>query len=449
MRCLHNSTVLLIATYCTLYVLDDTVVYKMSNPNKMVDVGSVVRAVRPNTANKKAKGRATVATIQDHDKSACVLWESLAPKPLLQCWNEGSKKRRLDRPFLVTPLWYNEENEEEEERETTVPIAELESLLDFEKEDTATSGAAAAAVDNQELNTLVGKWKERGDQLLRLGDASAACGYYEMALKLSSILQVGSTVIVKRGGYLKLADVDCIDGDEIELSMEESDEECVVKEKEIIFCILFGDDEEHTQERLLLNLARCLKQLAELAKEYEMSTDRRSQYLKSAVLGATIAVSIAEHHKKEDGGVFETRLTTLERTALLLRSQAQAGLAKFQHAIVDVKKVLNDDPNHKEGLKQLQNLQAQQQRQKIVDKKLVKSMCKWVKTAADNEPVSSAGSGADGSAQIRNIERSAISKSKDPAANTTAPHCPVPPIWILCYCFVPVVIAYFLQQLLR
>jgi hypothetical protein len=180
-----------------------------------------------------------------------------------------------------------------------------------------------------------------------------------------------------------------------------------------------------------------------------VSTERRSQYLKSAVLGATIALSIAEHHKKEDGGVDETGLTTLEQTALLLRSQAQAGLAKFQHAIVDVKKVLNDDPNHKEGLKQLQHLQVQQQRQKIVDKKLVKSMCKWVKTAADNDPVSSAGSGADGSAQTGNIERSAISKSKDPATNTSAPRNPVPSIWILCYCFIPVLIAYFIQQLLR
>lgn len=356
------------------------------------DVGATVRVPR---SLSKATSKATIATIQAEENSATVLFEPLAPRPLIispksasaPLDKDGAKvqpKRRLKRCFLVSPTIEEQgSGENDQEMEATVDISDVKALLDFENEKDGT-------LQHSETNYIesIPIMKECGDQLLRLGDPSTACSYYEMALHLSSILQVGSSVIVKEGGHAVVADVDCLDDDDIEVTMVTTEEEKVIQEKNILLCILHNDlgEDGHKQERILLNLARCLLQLAEVAKHQEMASVRRPQYLRSAVLAATLASTISEHHNAEETTCVVT-FSSLHQTALLLRSKAQAGLSKFPNAITDMKRLLSKHPEHKEGLKQMQSLQTQMQRQKHVDKKLVKSMCKLVSAATDN-PVS-------------------------------------------------------------
>ena len=419
-------------------------------------VGAMVRVSRSDLPKVKAAGRATIATIQAEEKTACVLFEPITPKPLFASASSSSSsdggggvskkrpKRRLKRSFLITPPLFKENDINiEQDNEATVDISDMRALLDFEQGD----APKAASEEGNEIAA----WKERGDQLLRLGDPSAACSYYEMALRLSSILQIGSSVIVKEGGHAKLADVDCLDEDDedcIEITMVDSGEEKVVKEKEILLCILYIDakDEGHKQERILLNLARCLLQLAELAKHQEMASDRRPRYLRSSVLAATLVLTIAEHHK-EDSNI--SSMTALEQTALLLRSQAQAGLAKFPNAIADMKRLLSSVPQHKEGLKQMQSVQAQMQRQKQVDKKLVKSMCKLVQTAATDSPVSNSGDDPlEESDSPRFITGSAPSvHDKADTAIPTNVRSSVP-YNLVVYLILPVLFAYIIQDIL-
>jgi hypothetical protein len=419
----------------------------MIGSSSKFNVGEVVRVPRPNKS--RGMGRATVATIQD-DETVCVLWESIAQKPLspsllVAASDEKKAKRRLKRSFLVTPSLIETSYDDTKEIETIVPLSEVKPLLDFEQNRIENQRVQSQSGPH-DIHSTIAMWKERGDQLLRLGDASAACCYYEAALALSSILQVGSAVIVKLGGHAKVADVDCLDDDNdniIEISMADAfGEEKVVKESEILLCILFNDDEDHTQERILLNLVRCLLQLAELAKQETMTS--RPEYLRSAVLAATLALTIAEYHKEKDG-----TLTNLEQTALLLRSQAQAGLAKFHHAVADAKRLLSVVPQHKEGLKRLQSLQGQQQRQKQVDKKLVKSMCQWVKTAASSDPVSSQQNQGESKPSQTSGQMTSISCSSTPVGNdpTNTPKLFQNgiPKWV--FYLVPLFIAFFLQQL--
>ena len=418
----------------------------MNNPPSSFCVGATVRLPRPD--NPQFKGTATIATLpsdasddNSNNNLACVLWEPLAPVPIPPSNNNNSKKRRLKRSFLVTPLIQPSCHEDVE---TTTEVSAMMPLLEFELEKDELLVAEESSDD-------IRKWKDRGDHLLRLGDASKACTYYEQALRLSSILQVGSTVIVKTAdGHAKLADVDCLEeNDDIEISMCESGEEKVLPETQILLCILYQDEEEHWQERILLNLARCLLQLADLAKHQEMASDRRPRYLRSAVLATTLSMTIAEFHNhhnndEDNEGTNSLPTTNFSQTALLLRGQAQAGLGKYQNALADTKRLLQIAPQHKEGNRQMASLQHQQQKQKQVDKKLVKAMCELVGTATKEDPVSSP------------EERAATSSDSIPPISTlgdatthTSPQSAITLLQtILMYIIVPIVVAFFLQKIL-
>lgn len=400
-------------------------------------VGTTVRASHPDPAKSSGSGRATIATIQD--TTACVLWEPLSPKAFSTSISGSKKgpKRRLKRSFLVTPWIKPQESQSsEQDTEATVDVKDLKVLLDFEKD---LDTPMVVSEDGDEI-TL---WKERGDQLLRLGDPSSACSYYETALRLSSILQVGSSVIVREGGHAKVADVDCLDDDDedcIEITVDETGEEKVVKEKEICLCILYNDAEAgHRQERILLNLARCLLQLAEVAKHQEMASERRPRYLKSTVLAATLVLTIADHHKKDsddeidkDDASASSFLTSLEQTALLLRSQAQVGIAKFPNAISDIKRLLGSIPGHKEGLKQMKSITLHMHRQKQVEKNLIKSMCKLVQQTTTENPVSNAEGGT--------LEEDCGNEASNPLFIIIVYN-------LVVYLILPVLFAYFLQNM--
>jgi len=360
-------------------------------------------------------------------------------------------KRRLKRSFLVTPLISEKDNNgtspDQQQQEATAHLTDMKPLLDFEQLPPNPS--------NMDDPAEVSRYKERGYQLLRLGDPSTACSFYEMALYCSSILQIGSTVIVKRRGRARLADIDCLDDEtgDIDVSMaqdeEEGEEETVVQEKDVLLCILFGDEEQHLQERILLNLARCLLQVADIAKHETLASDRRLRYLKSAILATTLVLVVAGHHKRENDGTGAADLSSLEQTALILRSQAQAGVSKFQSAMADIKRLLGLVPGHKEGQKQMKQLQAQMKRQKEVDKKLIKSMCKLVQTAATDNPVSNNWNDEDASEDGFN-KNGAVESTNGDTSNTA---CSTMTAFIsityhvVVYLILPVLFAYILQDI--
>jgi tetratricopeptide (TPR) repeat protein len=339
-------------------------------------VGATVRVARPN--HPKSTGRAVLATLQEENDSACVLiWEDPAPRPLF-----GQRK------FVVTPNFSTKRNSPDDD-EYTVDSCHIQPLFDFEYDMELTGGGdvaagAAAALEAVEV------WKDRGDQLLRVGDASAACSYYEMALSLSSShssttgSQVGSTVIVKKDGFAQIAEVDCVNETDLDITYVANGDEATIRESEILLTVM-NPDLQRIQERILLNVSRCLLQLAEVDKT---DLDRPSRYRSSAVLASTLALTLATFHdeqqQRQEAAITTTgvKFGKTYQTALLLRSQAQAQRGKWSHAIADVKQLLKIQPNHKEGCKLLQQIEQQKARRKLVDKKLAKQMCQWVNQAA-------------------------------------------------------------------
>jgi hypothetical protein len=307
-------------------------------------VGSIVRLPR----GVKRAGRATISTIDDDDQVS-LFWEDAAPRPV-----EGSSG------FIVTPLL----PAASDENELTVSKSELQCLHQFE---------LLASPD--EKNPSV--WKERGDTILKLGDASSAIPYYERSLELSSRVQVGSTVLIVKKDDVIMAEVDCLDDDTADVTYVESNDEAVVPLKSIRLVISV----EHTdlQVRVLLNLARALLQVADFDNSL---LSRPSLYRDGAILACSLAHAILLTDEAGDTSPFLV-------STLFLRSKAQAGRAKWQASLNDVDLLLKLKPQSKEGRiwrKELLGLIAQSER---ANKRLVKSMCRWIQlTTEDGAPVS-------------------------------------------------------------
>jgi tetratricopeptide (TPR) repeat protein len=321
-------------------------------------VGSTIRAPLPN--HPKFRRKAIIATIQEDDGTVCVFWEDEAPSSLLSA----------DREMVVSPS--PSENNENPGVESTVRISDILPLLDFERD---------ASSDDADVSEL----KDRGDTLLRLGDASGAVPLYERALELMGSspqkITIGSVAIVKQKGFFKLVQVDCIDLDRVDvthLDVEEREE--TLRLSDIMLAIPKRDG-KLIQERILLNLARCFLQLAEAT----LIPRRRPSYLKAGVRATSFAFAVSEFRSSVSSANFSS---ATKPKALLLRSQAQLGLSKFAHARGDAKKALELDPNNKEASKLLRDIEKQQQKMALADKKLAKEVCRWVQTATTESSVS-------------------------------------------------------------
>ena len=317
----------------------------------MLQVGTVVRASRPGTL--KATGQAVVATEPDDDDEnvVCLLWEPLHPKPIRSS-------------FLIAPKFKPNQSEEEVE-ELTISVDSVQALLPFEQEDN----------DREQKTTLtIADYKSRGDQLLKLGDASAAIPYYEAGLSKSHCIEIGGSCILAVQGFPQVAEIDCIDDDSVDVELVASGEERSVKPSQILIAIL-QDDPEQLQERILLNLSRCLLQVAEL------SPATRPNYLKAAVLACSLVISIAQFHSHSADEDNNEALPNTAQTALQLRAKAQASLGKWKNARSDSKLLLKQAGNEQQGQRLLHELERQQRIQVKSDKKLAKEVCKWVDTA--------------------------------------------------------------------
>lgn len=299
-----------------------------------VEVGSVIRAPR---GVGKLKGRAILCLIEEEDESGCILWEDLAPRP------NGTAE------FIVTPLVPRSK----EEKESTVALSNVIPLMEFEQN-------GGDEVD-------VAQWKERGDALLQLGDGSAAIPYYEAGLAASSALQVGSTAIISKKDEFQVAEVDYIENGNVDVTVIGSDEEeeRTVPDTDVKLCLLSGQEE--LQVRILLNLARCLIQVADL-EDSQMS----AYYRRSAAIGCSIALAILTH---VDGQ------KSLQATALLLRSKAHASRSKWKLAIADAQLLTQEHTDYKEGRAWSLQLEKQVAQHQKTNQKLAKSMCAWVQNA--------------------------------------------------------------------
>lgn len=352
-------------------------------------VGETIRAKLP--GQRKAKRRAVIATAHP-DGSCLVLWENETPRPIIApvATNSSSKARFLRRLFLVSPIV---EGSNDDDSETILSKDQMESLLPFE----------TSSDDKHKDIESIAVWKDRGDQLLKLGDAVAAIPYYEIALRLSSAVQIGGSILLKQGGKMKVADVDCIDEDTIDVALQDSGEErTLTNEKDIHLCVLEPDDERF-QERILLNLTRCFLQIAEMLTTRSL----RPKFLQSAYLSCTLAMSLNSLHSASDDA--STSPSSTVKSALLLRGKAYASLNKFQYAIADMKRLLALDPPNKEAKRRLREFERQKIESAKSEKKLVKEMCQWVQEQVDtnnNEEPSSVSSRSD------SVER-----------NASRPHC--------------------------
>jgi hypothetical protein len=360
----------------------------------MFTVGATVRVELPRQTICR---RAVVSTLLEtatktcgaaaNEKEVCILWESQTPRPLV-----GT--------FLVAPDRLSRESSDEEDVEVAVPIHQISHLFPFETEDYCQAMNTSSSSSTSDSVSL---WKDHGDQLLRIRDACAALPYYEAALWFGAKVQVGATVLIKLSGRAVLAEVDYLENDSVDITIVETVAEQSVAKRDILLSIL-DPDMGHLQERTLLNLTRCLLLLAETAAT--TNNKNRPFYLRSAVLGCTLAIEIASFHKKEQHDDNDKALTDTETTALLLRSQAQAELIRFPHAFADVKRVLADNPEHKEGCKALQTLHRRKALQVKADRKLVKSVSRWVQSAIVKEDEESATSSSVSAAEAAGAERS-------------------------------------------
>ena len=335
----------------------------------------------------------------------------MAPQPL-PAVDDVASRRKLKRPFLVAPLFpptSNSDHDSGDDQEEELPLSSLEALLPFE-----CDGQQSSA-----LPPTPASLKEQGDALLRLVDYSSAVAQYEAALGLTSNLDLGGTVIINDGtGRTVLAEVDCIDEEEggtkctADVTIVGSgDEKTVDASKDILLCLL-DNDEERLQERILLNLSRCLLQLADI--DGSTNNTRATKYRKAAVLGCTLALSCASYAGTEsdgNGGI------GTESKARLIRAGAYLDLGKSKHATADAKRVLKADADNLQAKKLLRNIERRDLQRKRTDKKLAKDVCKWVNTATNaatdggSAPVSGDGNDNDDAGEGASPQRSSETNS--------------------------------------
>ena len=404
--------------------------------NDHFDVGSIVRAERCTKHGTRCLARAMVATKQND--TICIIWEELYPHPIIMMTSSAddmNMRAYSSRNFLITPKSINRESKNDDDDEVNVKIDAIQALLPFENENennnnnnNNTNTDTDIDTPNESESTLkpfekkksaIILWKERGDQILRLGDPSSATSYYEKALFNSSNLSIGGTIIISVEGFPRIAEVDCVevdDGGIIDVTLVSNGEERTVKKSAVLLSIMERDD-DLLQERILLNLTRCMLQLSEL------DVVNRPKYLKSAILSTTIAITLSSFRQQQDDDNNDdddqSLLQANAQTALVLRVKAYSGLSKWSKAIADAKRLLKNG-NIQQGNKLLSSIERKKKLQLKTDKKLAKDICRLVQSATEATTTTA---GLNGSSSSRSIERSVSSiKSSSSSSLETKQH---------------------------
>jgi len=345
-----------------------------SHSIQKITIGSTVRATfNVSRNNIIASSRAIVSTIDNEENKATIIWETRYPEPISLCVD--SKPASVSR-FLITPQVSKNKNtngiQDDLDEDDQIPLSSLSPLFSFE----VSMEKNESLVDSQIC-------KDRGDTLLRVKDYLAATEWYEKALSLTSKILIGSTVILNRGGKAVIADVDCIEGNQEKRAvdvtyMDQNEEkEEIISDCDVLLAIAEDDYSQRIQERTLLNLARCLLQIA------NMNPSEQQKFRKSAILACTLALSCSSYHDSQQNE--KNIIIRTEEKARFLRAKVYMQSNKNKHAKADIIKLLKKNPNHKETLKLKLQLDRKQEVKKRSDKKLAKEMCKWVQTATNGE----------------------------------------------------------------
>ena len=172
------------------------------------------------------------------DGGIYVVQDDLAPVPLF-----GDS-------FLIVPTVSREDIMEDDECE--VVMSDIMQLLDFEGQD-----KRKVEDDTQDTSILVERYKDYGDQLLRINDYACAISYYEAALNCVSSqakIGIGSTIVVNRKGHCVVAEVDCVeDNNSYDVTFISDNEETTIAQKEILLAVWIKDV-MYVQVKILLNL---------------------------------------------------------------------------------------------------------------------------------------------------------------------------------------------------
>ena len=290
--------------------------------------------------------------------------------------------------------------EEEEEPEWRVPIHQLESLLEFEQptDATTTKGAANAATV-----------KAHGDALLKLGDAPAAVSYYETALQRPTPPMIGASIVARHPQTgVAVAEVDCVNDDDdddddddpsLDVCWTTTQQDTTLPASDHLLTIQEPHD-NHLQTRILLNLTRCLLQIA------ETSSQAKRAYAQAAVQTATLAVVVIQHEQQQalddnnnnnnnddDDDVDNSTCVALRTTALSLRARAHGLQGQWTAAATDWQAVVpqSSEPQRRAHAVRMRNVARQeQQRAARREKKLVRNLCQWVNDATAPTPLSKA-----------------------------------------------------------
>jgi hypothetical protein len=331
-------------SFCLYYAANPKMTSEPSHT--ALSVGSVVRAKRP--GRQKVSSKAMIATVNAATSSVCLIWEPLTPGPF-----------SASEHFLITPSIEVANHDLEEE--ITISTDQVQPLFPFELFELST-------VESDLKTGSIASFKEKGDILLRNGDASASIPYYELGLSKSSKLSIGCSIIVSIQGFSKVAEVDYIEDDgSLDVTIVESDEEITLRKTKVLLVIM-EQDEERLQERILLNLSRCMLQLADLDSKY------RSKYLKAAVLACSIVITVTCFHNPESAS------NSTYQTALYLKAKAHSLLSNWSNAIADANRLINAG-KPEQGKKLVDTFHRQKRRQAKTNKKLARAVCELVQNA--------------------------------------------------------------------
>lgn len=340
---------------------------RATSPNMKIgeDVRVNITVVESRPPSKKRKSssllvsrRALVAAVSCDVVS--VVQDDPAPIPLLD-----------EQEFIIAPHFVDAGREVEE---CEVDASEIQPLLDFEEAKMQHGDICARTL------------KDFGDAMTRLKDYTRAVSYYEAALhRVSSQISLGCTIVLKCQGHAVLAEVDCMEDDTLDLTLL-SGEEKTIHRRDVIL-VVWEEDKEMLQVKILLNLSRCLLKLASIdktagtvvnANEHKLKQHNRQEYYKLAsIRGCTAAISLCDHH----GGSSNAIAADLEAKGRLVRARAFLGLARVPNALVDAKKVSTLNPNSREAEALVREIRAFQSHSKAVDRKLSKAVAKLVHSA--------------------------------------------------------------------
>ena len=180
------------------------------------------------------------------------------------------------------------------------------------------------------------------------------------------------------------AEVDCVDEDNntVDVTLVESEQEMTLSQDKILLVVAW--DRDDMQERILLNLSRCLLQLADSTCQ----RSRRPLYLKSTVLGCTLVLALLDLRSSSStsndskdpaaSGSSNTNHTNRTKTALLLRGRAQTGLLKHMHARADFQRLSKLDPV--EGRREMQRLERHKAKMVQTNQRLARNVSQWVQS---------------------------------------------------------------------